>query len=358
MVRGSTFGDLLIGSNGSQLEFFDGRGGNDTISGGAGNDQAMYQSATAAVNVNLATGSATDGEGGTDSLISIERVRGSAFADTLIGSSATWESFEGMEGNDTISGGGGTDRYDVLNWSTAAATINLTTGTATDGQGGTDALDSIENVRATNFNDTVVGSAADNGVSGGSGADEVSGLAGLDTLMGDNGNDTLNGGADNDQLFGDAGDDTLIGGTGDDVLTGDTTADSGADRLTGDAGNDTLFGGDGADVLSGGLGGDQLIGGNGDDTLLGGVGDDVYFGDGGADRFQITSAGGDDTIADFEAGVDKIDLQSFAFGTYAAFLAAITADLTFDNGFKISFTAGGSLTVIRPASFTSNDFLL
>lgn len=48
-----------------------------------------------------------DGYGGTDTLISIEEIRGSAFSDKLTGSSTSlFESFEGRQGNDTIDGGG------------------------------------------------------------------------------------------------------------------------------------------------------------------------------------------------------------------------------------------------------------
>ena len=64
--------------------------------------------------VNLATGIATDGFGSTDTLTSIERVRATAGADSLIGSAGD-NAFMGLAGNDTISGGAGTDevRYDV-----------------------------------------------------------------------------------------------------------------------------------------------------------------------------------------------------------------------------------------------------
>ena len=96
----------------------------------------------------------------------------------------------------------------------------------------------------------------------------------------------LHGSAHNDVL---AGDDTLRGG-------------SGNDKLYGGRGADALFGGSGADLLKGGAGADRLQGGPGNDTLDGGAG---------ADTFVLTAAG-NDTILDFNAAEDKIDLGAFA----------------------------------------------
>ncbi|MBK9445276.1 MAG: hypothetical protein IPO00_03795 [Betaproteobacteria bacterium] len=104
-VRGSAHNDTITGSaNGNYLQ---GMAGNDFLDGGLGDDRADYDKATAGVNVNLATGSAIGNASvGTDTLVSIEGVRGSGFADTLtaVGGSGDY-SFEGREGNDTITGG-------------------------------------------------------------------------------------------------------------------------------------------------------------------------------------------------------------------------------------------------------------
>src|SRR4051794_5030958 len=107
-ITGTTGNDTLLPGTGgddsiSGLEgndFLDGQGGNDTLLGGDGNDQlrpgagndsvdgglgfdwAYYDLSAGPVLVNLGTGSAT-GEG-TDTLVSIEGVFGSAFNDTLI----------------------------------------------------------------------------------------------------------------------------------------------------------------------------------------------------------------------------------------------------------------------------------
>jgi Ca2+-binding RTX toxin-like protein len=192
-VRGSEFGDILTGgnlANGSSalggLERFMGNGGNDTIDGDVGYDRVEYVSSTAGVSVTLggsAAGTAQDGLGGTDTLLNIEAVRGSAFNDTLTGSnSAGFESFEGREGNDVIDGLGGTDRVDYQS-SNAAVTVNLATGTASDGFGGTDTLKNIENIAGSDYADRLTGNAGANVLDGGLGNDTLAGGAGNDTYV-------------------------------------------------------------------------------------------------------------------------------------------------------------------------------
>ena len=48
-----------------------------------------------------------DGFGDTDSLVSVEGVMGSLYADSILGSGADFEAFEGSVGDDTIDGGDG-----------------------------------------------------------------------------------------------------------------------------------------------------------------------------------------------------------------------------------------------------------
>ena len=74
-VSGGDGDDTLIGST-----------GNDTLDGGAGTNTASYASANAAVTVSLAlTGVQTTGGGGHDLLVNIQNLTGSAFNDTLQG---------------------------------------------------------------------------------------------------------------------------------------------------------------------------------------------------------------------------------------------------------------------------------
>ena len=231
-VRGSNrFNDTLMGSDTTAfVESFEGRGGNDTIDGKGGEDIVRYQDAAASVTVNLALGTAQDGDGGTDTLANIEGVRGSRYNDLLIGGNPAngsglldgLEFFRGEAGNDTIDGGAG---YDRAEYETATQGVVVTlggtgTGTAQDGQGGTDTLISIEAVSGSNFADRLTGS-------------DSTAFESFEGLAGD---DTLEGGAGANEFDGGAGNDLFIVGAGDSGLTLDT-ADvikgfvSGSDRL-------------------------------------------------------------------------------------------------------------------------------
>ena len=84
-----------------------------------------------------------------------------------------------------------------------------------------------------------------------------------------------------------------------------------SDSLVGSPGDDVLEGGGGGDTVSGGAGDDVIIGGAGDDFLEGGrltkVGDKGT----GNDTFVFAPGHGNDAIADFNSGEDKIDLSAF-----------------------------------------------
>ena len=145
------------------------------------------------------TGIASDGEGGTDALSNIEAIRGSNFADILTGD-ANNNRFRGQGGADVIDGQGGVDEADYR--SSASVNANLVTGFATD-SGGTDVLTSIENLRGSSGNDTLVGNSV---------ANLLRGEDGNDTLTGNEGNDTLEGGTGNDFLTAGSGIDVINGG--------------------------------------------------------------------------------------------------------------------------------------------------
>ena len=121
-LRGTEGDDSLTGNSGNNM--FRGLAGNDTIDGGEGRDQVRYdrdanEGGVGEVYVNLATGIAIDGFGDTDTLISIERVLGSSFDDTLLGGDGDDELnggagndiLDGGVGNDTLTGGAGEDIF-------------------------------------------------------------------------------------------------------------------------------------------------------------------------------------------------------------------------------------------------------
>ena len=57
--------------------------------------------------------------------------------------------------------------------------------------------------------------------------------------------------------------------------------------------------------------GDAFVrGGRGDDELIGGYGDDTLTGGSGEDTFVLGEIFGDDTVSDFNASEDRIDLSA------------------------------------------------
>ncbi|HSH88335.1 MAG TPA: Ig-like domain-containing protein, partial [Ramlibacter sp.] len=268
-LRATNFADILAGSDTTaHTEIFEGRGGNDTIDGKGGVDLVRFDSATGAVNVNLVTGVALDGQGGTDTLSNIEGIRGTPFNDTLTGGNAAngtgssdgFEFFMGNAGNDAINGGGGYDRADYTT-STIGVVVTLggtVDGTAADGFGGTDTLASIEGVRGSEFSDNLTGSSSGE----------------FETFEGRGGNDAIqgNGGIDRVDYL------SAISGVTVSLATG--TAQDGYGTV------DTLAG---IEQVRGSSFGDSITGDAGDNTLQGGAGNDTLDGGGGTDTAVFTS---------------------------------------------------------------------
>lgn len=187
-LSGGTGDDRLVGGTGA-----------DRLDGGTGTDVASYEGATAAVTLNLTTGTHT-GEAAGDVLVSIERLVLGAHDDAVILAGAITY-VDGGAGRDTVTGSAGADK-----------------------------------------------------IYGGSGRDVLTGNGGNDLIVAGNPAILLPG-QDRDSLFGGAGNDSLRGGTGEAFLAGGT----GNDSLLGEGGNDTLNGGSGADTLNGGDGTDTVV---------------------------------------------------------------------------------------------------
>lgn len=130
-----------------------------------------------------------------------------------------------------------------------------------------------------------------------------------DQLTLGDGNDIAYGALGNDVLAGEAGNDTLYGNDGNDELLGGT----GNDTLHGQMGDDQLFGGAGNDTLNGDAGSDILYGNEGDDSLQGGAGDDTYhFGLGdGNDVIQALFENRENKLNTllFSEGISPADIQ-------------------------------------------------
>jgi Ca2+-binding RTX toxin-like protein len=152
-VNGSAFADTLRGNGGRNV--FQGYNGNDILDGRGGTDMVNYDSVTvtSAVTVNLLLGAASDGLGGTDTLISIEDIQGSPFADTLTGDNGR-NLISGLNGDDIISGGLG---IDTSAYTAARGSYNLSrsagTITVTDRTPARDGMDTLTGIERLNFTD-------------------------------------------------------------------------------------------------------------------------------------------------------------------------------------------------------------
>jgi Ca2+-binding RTX toxin-like protein len=413
-VRGSNFNDTLVGdNNGNQLEGLDGsdyleaRGGNDVLfggngddkleggpgadylDGGAGFDYARYYYSAVAVVADLMNTAANTGDAVGDSYINIEGLVGTRFDDQLFGNNASNDVYaadgndtvyarggddnlQGVNGNDFLSGGAGADSLDggagvdfaVYDDASAGVTASLASPSANTGEALGDFYVSIEGLRGSNFNDTLIGDDAIN---------TLAGLGGNDYIQGRGGSDTLQGGSGSDQLEGGAGADTLDGGADYDYAryyyssaavtadlatpatnlgdaAGDTyTAIEGligtnfVDQLFGDAAGNDIAAMGGNDTVDGRGGNDNLQGLDGNDTLIGGAGADRLVGGTGSDTFLYRAVGDQgDTAADFtKSEVDVLNLTQLLTS-----IGAPHSSAAFSNGY-LQFTVSGANTLVQ-----------
>ncbi len=278
-------------------------------------------------------------------------VIGAVGKDTILGLQGD-DTLSGARGEDTIAGGTGVnildgeediDTIDYSYVSSTGAVVDLATGTGT-APGATDTLLGFENIKGSNFSDTLSGDVGVNVITGGAGNDTLDGRDGNDTIMGESGDDTLIGGFGDDLIDGGIGTDVInfstetssvnvvlktdddgtaisnqgtdtirnvediIGSDFDDTITGSESKNS----LFGGDGKDIIDGSDGDDIIDGGLLEDTLYGGGqndtvhgneGADTLFGGTGDDSLYGDDADDI--INGDAGDDYIQG-DAGLDTV----------------------------------------------------
>jgi Ca2+-binding RTX toxin-like protein len=150
IIDGTPGNDTLVGTTGSDI--IHGGAGNDLIDGGAGND----------------------------------------FISSDEGDDDIW----GGQGNDTIIGNNTGAVIVHYNDGPAGVSVDLRSGTATDGWGNRDTLSQIYAVVGSDFNDTLTALGATSSVylNGGSGNDKITGGWGNDGLVGGAGNDLIDGG--------------------------------------------------------------------------------------------------------------------------------------------------------------------
>lgn len=223
----------------------------------------------------------------------------------------------------TIWDGGGTDTYDMSNYSTAV-TIDLTPGSwsvTSLGQRaklGIDQFGAIIYARGTVFNALQYNNDARSLI------ENATGGSGNDSLLGNDIGNTLNGGAGNDTLNGGIGVDTMYGGSGNDtyVVDGDVVIENPNDgidtvellaangyvlpenienlivtgsisgRILGNALNNTIIGNSANNTVDGGLGNDALYGGDGNDLFIWDPADSIINGgSGNADKLRVAGSG-------------------------------------------------------------------
>ena len=338
--------DTIYGAGGNDI--IGTKGGNDIIQGGLGSDRmnagdgidtADFSDMTSGVTLDLS--GSVNGSGfyeatvgsDIDELINFENITGGSGSDNITGN-ALDNILIGNNGNDTLSGGDGDDTLDGGNnndtliggdgndtliggagndtisyaYANNGITINLNLTTVTVAGTDVDTISSIENVIATDYNDTITGTNSANTITAGDGND---------TIDAGGGNDVIDAGNGNDSITASAGTDTIDGGNGNDTIdysaftngisvviddaTGFATLTTGSEtnqirnieNITGTNQVDNISGDDSAETFRG-LGGDDVInGGDGNDTIYGGDGDDNLIGGGDSDtlRFDDLSAG-------------------------------------------------------------------
>lgn len=91
-------------------------------------------------------------------------------------------------------------------------------------------------------------------------------------------------------------------------------ASRGNDNFFGNKYRDIIHGGPGRDIVVGNAGNDVLFGDAGNDVILGNSGTDTLIGGSGKDKFRyMKTSGGNDRIADFRRGKDKIQVSQSGF---------------------------------------------
>jgi Ca2+-binding RTX toxin-like protein len=175
-INGGEGNDILIGGAGA-----DTLNGGFSLTGGDGIDTASYAGSASAVTVSLATGIGHGGDAEGDRLSLIDNLIGSEFDDTLIGD-ANANRLDGGAGADRLDGGLGIDTAGYSD-SSAAVSVDLTTGMGTGGDAQGDTLIGIENLVGSRFNDVLRGNEASNTIEGGGGLDTMSGGAGADLFV-------------------------------------------------------------------------------------------------------------------------------------------------------------------------------
>lgn len=257
-IEGGDGDDIIVGGIGA-----------DQIGGGNGRDLASYRFSVGGVKINLSdTNLESGGDAQADKLTDIEDLRGSTFADTLIGDAKVNRIDAGLSrsagGGDVVSGGSGGGAGDLLivDWSEGDIGKGLIGGfaanQATSGfferqrADTTDRLDRIDftgierlQVIGTVQGDIISGGGRNDLISAGDGADIVYTGRGLDQVDAGAGDDAVAVGTGTDGLLSLEGGNTfgfVTGGAGIDILSLSLAAVFSDVVLSGQGGGDDFHG--------------------------------------------------------------------------------------------------------------------
>ncbi|WP_226577241.1 M10 family metallopeptidase [Acuticoccus sediminis] len=343
-ATGGSLDDAIIGNGAANV--LSGLGGADSVAGDAGAD-TLLGGAGADTLDGGADGDSISGGADNDTLV------GDAGDDVLDGGSGTDTfTFEGVFGNDTLSGAADLgETANVISFGSLVTEAMITTALAANNDdllvtvaGGSGGTTQSGTILLAGWATAQAGGAGFGSIvwtAGGGGSIDLTtdlfaadpdptpdpapdptpapiiGGRGSDALIGTTSSEVINSGAGNDVASALGGDDTLVGYSGNDTLYGgagddSVTGDQNNDRLYGEDGNDTLDGGAGYDLCEGGDGDDLILGGTFNDTLDGGAGSDTVDGGVGTDRIlggadgDSLSGGRDNDIVDGENGDDLL----------------------------------------------------
>lgn len=317
--------DVIFGGTGDDLIEVD--GGSNRIFGGLGQDTVDYSYSGLGNLIDLSQHVVLSGAR-TDKLEGVESLIGTAYGDTVILGDLVLDVDLGA-GNDLaqisanlgsefvwdrdihLQGGAGVDELSFRALSEGVR-VFMSTGVA-ETSAGQIHFSQFEELVGTNFSDNISTFIFEDGEFGSGRYFAADG---------------------DDRIVVSGGDRNLVyGGRGDDFIFLDFAGGSGF----GGSGDDFLFGTTVGATLSGGIGHDVIVGGISDDILNGGFGDDTLTGQDGADIFEFIGDFGDDTVTDFEVGIDSLEFVGASPMGYVAHERPGSTLLEFENGASLEF---------------------
>jgi Ca2+-binding RTX toxin-like protein len=341
-LSGGLDDDTLIGGDGNDT--LDGGAGTNVLDGGLGDD--TYTATGTIMDAGGIDTLITEGGGlpdGIENMIILDSTNpepaaaGNALANRIT-SQVTGQVFiDGMEGNDTLVGGAGAERFSFHAPDYGNDTV--------DG-GGQPGL--ARDWLFVGWNSAAQMTAAGFVTGGGTGGSGSITFSNIEVIQGSGFNDRLVAGSTGITLHGGGGDDTLVGGAGNDTLDGEGEFETTSPAT----GNDEIFGGAGNDLIGGWRGNDTLDGGAGDDTFSlhgaeGLYGTDVIHGGDGVDTVQLIAMNASaPVVVDLAAGT----VTGGAEGSSATLTSIENAIVAFGNAAPYHITGSVASNVLQGGS--------